>query len=136
MLTVSVDAGFCGRQLPERSLVSSNCTVMWQQSSTGRLERAFATFLLIGNPDKVLALIPGGGADASDIHGLKTGSQHPDNATPAVADTGPNAASTVPATAGYSGTPSLCARLWITHISQMLRCMIPDAHRRWSSATF
>ena len=97
---------------------------MWQQPNTDRLQSAFATFLLTGNAEKVLALLPGGGADASDIHGLKTGLQHPDNAKPAVANTGPNAASTVPATAGYSGMPFLFARLWITRISVVLHCII------------
>lgn len=53
----------------------------------------------------IFAPYAGGGADASDIHGLKTGAQHPANA-PAAATTGTNAPSTVPATAGYSGLPS------------------------------
>lgn len=47
--------------------------------------------------------VSGGGAAASDIHGLKTGAQHPSNTTPAGTTTGPTAPTTVPATAGYSG---------------------------------
>ena len=43
----------------------------------------------------------GGGADVSDIHGVKTGAQHPSN----LPTSGANASSTVPATAGYSGMP-------------------------------
>ena len=47
----------------------------------------------------------GGGAAASDIHGLKTGAQYPTDKTTAGTTTGATAPSTVPATAGYSGVP-------------------------------
>ncbi|CAL5229260.1 g12550 [Coccomyxa viridis] len=47
--------------------------------------------------------VSGGGAAASDVHGLKTGAQYPSDTTTAGNTTGSTGTNAVPATAGYSG---------------------------------
>ena len=71
--------------------------------SAGWLATKGILHTLVGHQYRYVLLCAGGGAAASDIHGLKTGAQYLANTTSAETTTGPTAPSTVPATAGYSG---------------------------------
>ena len=59
-------------------------------------------------PCKCALVCAGGGAEVSDIHGVKTGAQYPSDTTTAGTTTGSTGTSTVPATAGYSGVFLAC----------------------------